>query len=228
VATAITRLSQLVGHNALVDADADILTAGSASDADSLHTHPGKAAASHTHARTDLTAETSVRYQTSLMCCRNANGSVITPSGGTGNFAIWNDGWGGGYLCLVGNQAKGATKTDTMSFEFPLPPEYVAGDDVKLVAAAAFSVGGTPGTCTIDAEVYEVADDTTTGSDLCQTAAQNLTTSVADYTFVVNASNLAPGDRLLVFVRTSVQETGNAVGINAYLGAVEMQLDIKG
>ena len=54
MATSITHLGQLIGHDVVTDEPADTLTAGGSSNADGLHTHNGKANASHTHSATEI------------------------------------------------------------------------------------------------------------------------------------------------------------------------------
>jgi len=179
-------------------------------------------------ARADLAAEPAAGCPVPLTLCRNADGTVLDGSGGAGKFLIHSFGWGAGHLKLEGQGAQGDTKTDTLCFEFALPPEYVAGGDVELVVHARRAGAGAAGTCTIDAEVYELDAEGAAGF-VRASDAEALTGDWADHAFDdITATNLAPGDRLMVFVRTSVEETGGEDVLAAEIGRIEVRLDIKG
>ena len=81
---------------------------------------------------------------------------------------------------------------------------------------------------TIDCEVYEIAEAGTAGSDICSTAAQNLTTSMAQYTFVVTDTDLVRGDLLRVFIRTVITESGGTGAQKAEIGGASVIMDIRG
>ena len=179
-------------------------------------------------ARSHLAEEALARHPVGLMGCRNADGTVLDATGGAGKFSLHHYGWGAGHLTLDSELAKGNTKTDTFCFEFVLPPEYVAAADAELVVHARYAGSGTAGTCALDAEVYEL-DDEGIATLIRSTSTKNLTGSWADYTFDdITATDLAPGDRLMVMVRAAVQETGGSNDLGAEIGNVELQLDIQG
>ncbi len=179
-------------------------------------------------ARSHLAEEALTSCPVPLMLCRNADGTVMDAGGGAGKFYIHSFGWGSGHLMLEGQAAQGNTEIDTLSFEFVLPPEYVAGADVELIVHARRSGSGTPGTCTIDAEVFEL-DDTGTAGVIRSSSTKDLTGSWADHAFDdIAVTGLAPGDRLIVFLRTSVQETGGTSSMNGQIGSVTVKMDIRG
>ena len=179
-------------------------------------------------ARSDLAEEALTRHPVPLMLCRNADGTVMDATGGAGKMCIHHFGWGTGHVVLEGEAAQGNTKTDTLCFEFVLPPEYVGAGDVELVVHARYAGSGTAGTCTLDAEVFELADDGT-ATLVRTTGTEALSGSWADYTFDdITEAGLSPGDRLMVMIRTSIQETGGSSSLGAEIGNIELQLDIKG
>jgi hypothetical protein len=63
---------------------------------------------------------------------------------------------------------------------------------------------------------------------LCETAAQTLTTSMLQYTFVVTATGLVRGDMLRILVRTVITESGGTGAQKAEIGGVSLLADIKG
>jgi hypothetical protein len=179
-------------------------------------------------ARTKLAEDSLARYQIELMRMRNATGSVMSNSSEANKFYISAGGWLSGTLQLRTEAAQGNTKSDYLCFEFVLPPEYVAGQDVQLVISARYTGSGTAGTTTLYALVYELGDDGTVGGDLCTTAIQNLTSSFADYTWTITPTGLVAGDRLMIQVEGVIQETGGSTTLYGVVGNIEMQIDIKG
>ncbi|MCK4625009.1 MAG: hypothetical protein KAV00_06850 [Phycisphaerae bacterium] len=180
--------------------------------------------------RAKMIEESLVRYQISLMQCRNANGTVMDATGGAGKFYLDADAWGDGTLVIISEESNDSIdRTDTLSFEFCLPPEYVAASDLELNIHAKDSgfMGSPSDTRTIDAEVYELTDAGAVGADLVDVGdtAQTLTTSFADYSFTIDGSGLLAGDRLRVLVQCVVND---AVAGEISIGSIEMQLDIKG
>lgn len=124
---------------------------------------------------------------------------------------------------LVGEAAQNNSKTSDALFEVVLPLNYVAGEDVAVVVNAAFSGSGTAGTKTIDANAYAVDADGDHSADLVSTAAQNIATDAADYAFVIDGEDLAPGSRLLIRVRSVLSETGNANPVTAAVNSVRLR-----
>ena len=182
-------------------------------------------------ARSKLEETSLQRYQISLMAdARNADGTVLDATGSDSNFKINAGGWGSGTLTLDGPTVQNTTKTTTLAFEFCLPAEYQADQDVQLVVHAKYddSGGGTSPTCTVDAEVYELGDDGTVGSDLNSTAEITLTTTFADSAITITDTGITAGERLMCLVRTSITEGGDTGTLQAVIGSVEIQCDIKG
>jgi len=165
------------------------------------------------------------------MLCRSDDGTVLDATGGAGLWQIVHGGIAAGTLTLAGEAAEANTKTDNFNFEFVLPPEYLADQDVKVIVNAMYVNTGTATatTKTIDVVVYEMADDGTAAAILT-TAAQAVTTSFADYTFVVPDTTLSAGDRLMVCVQGVATEGGAGGGktIQLFVGGVRVQCDIKG
>ena len=182
--------------------------------------------------RSTLTQEALERYPIALMSgVRNADGTVLDATGASTKFKIVPGGYGSGTLTLQGQNARSgatASQTDTLCFEFTIPPEYDDSADVKLVVHCSAAGGGTVGTKTLDAQVYELSDSGTVGSDICATTIQTITTSFADYTFTITDAGLVGGDRLIVFVQTVITETGGSSDKYASIGSIEIQMDIKG
>ncbi len=165
-----------------------------------------------------------------IMGWRYANGNTVDATGGAGNPQIVAGGYGSGTLLLRGQDAHGTTKTETVQLEAVLPDSYVAGETVTLTLTARFSDSGT-GTMSaksIDVEAYEIAEAGTVGADICATAAQTLTTSMAQYSFTLTPTNLIAGDRINIFSRIVLTESGGSGAQKAEFGGATLKRDIKG
>ena len=179
--------------------------------------------------RADLAEDALAMYQQSLTLLRNEDGTVMDATGAAGKFKLVSGGWGTGTLTIETPAVQNSSDDIDCLFEFALPVEYVADEEVKVQINAKYTLaGGTTVTHTIDCEVYEIGDDGTVSADLCATAAQTLTASFADYVFAITDTALTPGDRLMVLVRCSVSEGDDAGTIKGEIGSIELQLDVKG
>jgi|GEM_PF-5319255 len=169
-------------------------------------------------------------YPVSICHLRYANGTVLDATGAAGNPKLIMGGWGSGTGVLLGEDAHGTTKTETVVALVPLPECYDDGNDVRVTITARVndSGAGTMSVKTIDCEAYKIAEAGTAGSDLCATAVQNLTTIMAQYTFVITAASLVRGDLLRIFIRTVITESGGTGAQKAEIGGVSVQMDIRG
>jgi hypothetical protein len=180
--------------------------------------------------RGNLLQEDLVIFPVPLLGWRYANGNTLDATGAAGNPKIIMGGWGSGTGILEGQDAHGTTKTETVQFAFALPSNYVAGSAIALHASGRFSDTGT-GTLsvkTIDAEVYKIAQAGTAGSDICATAAQTITTTMADYTFTITPTGLVAGDVLRVLLRIVLTESGGTGAQKAEFGGSSLYLSVQG
>lgn len=158
-----------------------------------------------------------------LFSARSDNGTVLDAAGATGNFKVV--GTVGTSLYLQGQDAQNNTKTDAAVYEFTLPSTYVAGVSPTLIVNAHYAVvsgAGTAGTKTIDAFAYEIASAGTAGSDLVTTSVQTLTTSAADYSFVITGTGLKAGERLQIRLLGAIQETANGGAFATRINSVRL------
>lgn len=144
-----------------------------------------------------------------LTAARNSNGSVIDATGAANNFKVAST--VGTSLRLQTENAQGNTKTDTAVWELIVPASYIPGRILTAVVGANHVAGsGTVGTATVDVQAYELVAAGTESADLCSTAAQNITGTAAEYSFVITGTGLVPGDRIRLAVVVAIQETGGA------------------
>lgn len=177
-----------------------------------------------------LTERVLFEFPLDLMQFRNDDGTVMDATGGAGKLAIVNGGWGTSGLTLEGEDSQNNTKTGDCNIVFRLPPEYMADQDYKVVINSQWDDGGGGTTLsgTIDAEVYELTAAGAVGSDLNTTAAQAISTTATDYTFVLTDTGLAPGDFIIIHIRAIMTEGGNTGTVKHVIGSARLKLDIKG
>jgi hypothetical protein len=112
-----------------------------------------------------------------------------------------------------------------------LPPEYVAGQSVRMNLHAGMITTVSSGVATVDVECYKIAQDGTTGvgSDLCTTAATTIKSlTFSDKPFDITATALAPGDWLDIRITVNIVDSATATAVIGAILTAEMHLDIKG
>lgn len=126
-------------------------------------------------------------------------------------------------------KALGAT-TRRARFTFTLPPEYVAGESVRIVVNAGMVTTVADTSCTVDFEVYLCAKTTlASGSDLVTTAATTInSTSFAAKNFDLTSAGLTAGDMLDVRVSIACTDAATGTAVIPAIAHLALALDIKG
>lgn len=124
---------------------------------------------------------------------------------------------------FVGNQCSGNTKTDYAQIDAVLPAWYVPGAAIKIRIRAKWSTTLLTASSLVDCEV-KVAADGTLGSDICTTAAQQLTTSFANYDFTVTPTGRVAGDLLNIRFGLLGDDTGGTVNTAGAISAISVVL----
>jgi hypothetical protein len=139
-------------------------------------------------------------------------GVFLTATPGSGAFGISLT--AGTSVGLTGESTSASSKTDTALFDFVVPQNYVAGQNLTLTLSAKQAGAGTVTVETLNANAYLVASGGTQGADLIGVSAKNLTTANADYAFTIAGAGLVPGSHLqlkLVTVITTSTGAANSV-----------------
>ena len=133
------------------------------------------------------------------------------------------------YISGGDQKALGAT-TRYARFLFTLPPEYVAGQSVRIVANAGMVTTVADTSCALDFEAYKLdLDATVGGSDLVSTAAQSInSTSFAIKDFEVTSAGLTAGDVLDIRVAVACTDAATGTDVIPAIAHLAMALDIKG
>lgn len=179
--------------------------------------------------RSKVTPEASQPLTIPLVHWRDEDGAPLTPgTPSAGDFAIVLGGWGAGTAVLEGEAANNNTKTSTMTTTWAVPQNFEkstytgAAKALSLVIPARVSVGAAT-SATLDVQVYKSDADGTVGSDLYTGAALDInSTSWANQTFSLVATNLEPGDELIVIVRAIVNDAGGTADAKAQIGQTKM------
>lgn len=133
------------------------------------------------------------------------------------------------YITAGDLKAAGAT-TRYARFLFTLPPEYVAGQSVRIVAHAGMVTTVADTSCTLDFEAYKLdLDAAVGGSDLVSTAAQSInSTSFAVKNYEVTSAGLSAGDVLDIRVAVACTDAATGTAVIPAIAHLAMALDIKG
>jgi len=125
-------------------------------------------------------------------------------------------------------KAAGAT-TRYARFCFGLPPEYVAGETVKMRFAAGMITTAADTSATLDLQWYKSDEDNTVSADLCATDAVSInSTSFADKDFTITASTLSPGDFFDFRIAIAVNDGATATAVIGCVAAIKLLCDTQG
>jgi hypothetical protein len=162
----------------------------------------------------------STGIQISLLSARNTDGSVIAAAAASGKFGCSIT--LGTSEQLVGEAAESNTKTDDALFEFRIPDNYVAGQNLTATVNAQVAGTGTPGTKTVQVKAYAKANAGTLGANIGPGTATAITTSAADYAFTITGTGLVPGQMLVLELESVLQETGGTATVTTEINSLRV------
>ena len=157
----------------------------------------------------------------------DAVGTLLPTTAGTDDLALIPGTWATNSPAIKTSDASGASIAQFAWFSFALPPEYVTGQRVYIRCRAKVAANVNVAQ-TIDVVAYESDNETLISADLVSTAAQTLTTSYANYDFVLTPTSLAPGDVLVCRLHVAMNDTGATNASIGTVGKVSFLCDIKG
>jgi len=130
---------------------------------------------------------------------------------------------------IVGTVTNGSatlSASEACQVLFVLPAEYSAANTITVRVRAKVSVARTV-SAKVDV-VAKVLADGALGSDICATAAQDLTTSYANYDFTITPTSRAAGDQLNIVVTLATDDTGGSSDGYPAIAAVKVLCGCKG
>lgn len=136
------------------------------------------------------------------------------------------------YISAGDLKAAGAT-TRRARFLYTLPPEYVAGQSIRISAFSGMITTAADTSCTIDFEAYAVVTSgtggTITGSDLVTTSATSInSTTLAEKAFDLTATGRVAGDVIDIRMSIACTDAATVTAVIPAVAALQMKLDIKG
>lgn len=122
------------------------------------------------------------------------------------------------------------TTTDRKArYQYTLPPEYEAGETMKLRITAGMLTTVASASADLDVEVYSKDGDRTVTGDLCATAAQSINSlTAADKDFTITATSLVPGMELDIRVSIAIVDSATATAVIGTIISMKPLLDIRG
>jgi len=120
---------------------------------------------------------------------------------------------------VKGNASNNNAKTDFAALQFVLPRDYKAGGTitVRMRVKKDTTLATVSDTCDV---IAKLVGDGALGSDICATAAQQVTTSYANYDFTITPTGLVPGDVLDLRISLNSDDTGGAVNKAVFMSAL--------
>jgi hypothetical protein len=181
--------------------------------------------------RSELQQEDLAEYAIPLMSCRvhDAMATLLPGTAANDDMALITGTPGTDAPTLQGVDFGGATSDEKCAFEFPLPPEYVAGQSITARVRGGMVTSIADNACTVDVEAWKEDGNGAVGSDLCTTSAQSINSlTPANKDFVITPTGLAAGDVLVVRVSFAGVDAGNLAVMIPEIQKLAMLLDIKG
>ncbi len=159
----------------------------------------------------------------------DAFATVLPATGGTDDLGLYTGTHGTASPYIATGDFKTTSVTRYAKALVQLPPNYVAGESVRLRASAGMITTIADTSCTVDFEARKLSLDSLVGSDLVSTAATTInSTSFAWKNFDITATSLGAGDWLEIRVAIAGVDAATVTAVIAALAAIELQLDIKG
>ncbi len=183
--------------------------------------------------RSSLAQDDFVVFQLPLEAFRvwDAYGTTLPGTSATDDLGLITGTFGTAPPYIGTGDVKNTTITRYARIGYCLPPEYVAGQSVRVNLYAGMITTVSSGVATADIECYKMAQDGTTGmgSDLCSTAATTIKSlTFANVPFDITATSLSAGDWLDIRVTVNIVDSATATAVIGAILAAEMHLDIKG
>ncbi len=168
--------------------------------------------------RAQAFTETGQSINIPLTSLRNDDGSLLSTAAASGKFGLISGGYGVGTVKLEGEAASGNSKTSTLMGSFPIPQNFEPASLLSLsVPSKVTATPATSGQLTMQAYKSD-GNGGVTGSNLVTSGPASLTTSWVSASFTVNPSSLVPGDELVIFARSVIDDTTGATGAKANIG----------
>jgi hypothetical protein len=160
--------------------------------------------------------------QLPLINFRTAAGLMMTTAASGTNFGLTYT--PGTAATLIGTATSSSTTGNTAAVDFVLPPNYIAGQNITVLASCHYTnTSSTASVHTMAASAYLVSTTAgTTGASLIATAAQTCPiTTPAQQTLTITGTTLVPGSYIIL---TFTAALTNGAGVSTeWLDSVVLQ-----
>ncbi len=186
--------------------------------------------------RTKLATEALTVFPQDILNLRvwDAVGSLLPTAGASDDLGLITGTWATGPTQVQTGDLKSVAGPTTRRCGTILrvPENYVAGGGLQIRCRAGMKTTVADTTATIDVEAYEIlSDGTLSGSptDLVQTSATTINSlTYADKSFILDPTDLAPGDRLAVRFSIAIADAAGVTAVIGVLHSYAIACDIKG
>lgn len=188
-------------------------------------------AASAAIARSKLAQNDESIYGVEVTDCRvwNDFAAVLPGTAASDDLAVIEGTLGTDFPTIQTSDLKNTSGTQYLAFTFTLPPEYNAGETVKVRVRGGMITTVASASADVDVECYKNDGDGAAASDLCATAAQSINNlTKANKDFVITSTSLAAGDQLIVRVGIAIVDSATATAVIGEISKLAMLLDIRG
>lgn len=159
-------------------------------------------------------------------------GVILPNAGATDDLGLVGGTFGTNAPSLQTEDLKAAGATSNFArFQVTLPPNYVAGEAVKIRVVGGMITTVADTTAFADIECYENEEDNTVSVDLCTTAETTINALIASPTtvdFTITSATLSPGSVLDVRVATVVTDAAEATPVIACITKLALLCNTQG
>ena len=154
--------------------------------------------------------------------------SLLPGTAAADDLAIIGGTFGTDAPTVQSSDGKATTITQYLRFQYVVPSDYIAGQDVQVRLAAGMITTISDDTATIDVQAYAHDGAGSVGADLCTTTAQSINSLVnGEKDFIITAATLVAGATLDVRVTIAITDAATGTAVIGELSKIEMLLDIR-
>ena len=180
--------------------------------------------------RYKLAQETDVIFNINLFSFRvwDNLGSILSTTSSSDDLGIFVDTFGTGSPYIYTGDAKASTITRYARTIFQIPPEYDDFNTAEIVAHAGMITTIADDSANLVVKVHKSNKDGTVSSALVNTSTSINSTTFADKTLNMTATDLRGGDILDIRVEINVTDAATGTAVIGAIGGIELQCDVKG
>lgn len=154
--------------------------------------------------------------------------SLLPTTAAADDLGIVEGTFGSDFPTVQTSDAKATTVTQRAAFLYTIPPEYDAAETFQIIARANMVTTVSDGTATLTYEVHKHDGDGAVGANLCSAAQSINSLTVAEKTFTITATDLSPGDQIIVRETIAITDTATGTAVIGEVVKRWLAMDIRG